>query len=80
MKNFSEFLVEKEDYILNSKGERVPMSKATRQDVGMAPKDLENVTSESETKPISKSGKKITHACVSPNTSSILTTILEQSN
>ena len=58
MKSFSQFLVEKKDYIINSKGERVPISKATRQDVGMAPKDLENVTPESETKPISKSGKK----------------------
>ena len=44
MKSFSQFLVEKEDFIINSKGERVPISKATRQDVGMAPKDLENVT------------------------------------
>ena len=44
MKSFSQFLVEKEDYIINSKGERVPISKATRADVGMAPRDLENVT------------------------------------
>ena len=44
MKSFSQFLVEKEDFIINSKGERVPISKATRADVGMAPRDLENVT------------------------------------
>ncbi len=48
MKSFSQFLVEKEDFIINSKGERVPISKATRQDVGMAPKDLENVTPDSD--------------------------------
>lgn len=46
MKSFSQFISEKkeEEYFINSKGERVPLSQATRQDVGMAPKDLENVT------------------------------------
>ena len=46
MKSFSQFITEKkeEEYFINSKGERVPLSQATRQDVGMAPKDLENVT------------------------------------
>ena len=45
MKSFSQFITEKkEEFFINSKGERVPLSQATRQDVGMAPKDLENVT------------------------------------
>ena len=56
MKSFSQFIAEKkkEEFFINSKGERVPLSKATRQDVGMAPKDPINVTPEepkSGTKP-----------------------------
>ena len=60
MKSFSQFLVEKESIspYYDQYGKRIPWSEVTRQDIGMAPKDLKNVTPESETKPISKSGKK----------------------
>lgn len=46
MKSFSQFIAEKkeEEFFINNKGEKVPLSKATRQDVGMAPKDPINVT------------------------------------
>ena len=60
MKSFSQFIAEKkeEEFFINSKGERVPLSKATRQDVGMAPKDPINVTPESEAKSGPKSKGK----------------------
>ena len=60
MKSFSQFIAEKkeEEFFINSKGERVPLSKATRQDVGMAPKDPINVTPESEAKSGAKSKGK----------------------
>ncbi len=60
MKSFSQFIAEKkeEEFFINNKGERVPLSKATRQDVGMAPKDPINVTPESEPKSGTKSKGK----------------------
>ena len=62
MKSFSQFITEKkkEEFIINSKGEKVPISQATRQDVGMAPKDLENVTpvDDVKTNKVNKISKK----------------------
>ena len=61
MKSFSQFITEKkEEFFINSKGEKVPFSQATRQDVGMAPKDLENVTpvDDVKTNKVNKISKK----------------------
>ena len=50
MKSFSQFLVEKESLspYYDQYGKRIPWSKVTRQDVGMASKDPINVTPDSE--------------------------------
>lgn len=73
MKSFSQFIAEKkeEEFFINSKGERVPLSKATRQDVGMAPKDPINVTPEEPKSGTKSKGKNLVKTRVKSSNQSV---------